>query len=187
MGRVLDRVEVMSLMATDASMPEEHWMSLYGPDSSTTPAFPPNANNGANGTRWARIEHPSANPLQPGTYYIKIQGSGNNTAIAAYTLSLTVTPIADAPQWPSIVGTWTVNANWSWSPDSSASSPLTFESDGSFDTGKGSQGTWIQSGQLVSWTYANGTCYTGALISATAMSGTMAAGISTGTWYATRQ
>lgn len=66
-------------------------MWLYGPNSSTVLAPTPNYSDDAHGL-WARIDHPTSNPLPPGTYYIMIQEFGNNETIPAYTLSLTVTP-----------------------------------------------------------------------------------------------
>ncbi len=181
----LTQVSAVTIATDGPSGSTRMW--LYGPDSSTRLLpFPPNLNEGTNGVGWAKIEHASDNPLQPATYYVKIQASGHSTTIADYSLSLTVTPIPDAPQWPSIVGTWIL-----YFPGSPHPNALVFAADGTFVsyadndfTSHTSQGTWIQFGQLVSWTYdvANRAAYLGALISENEMGGTR----SGGTWSAIR-
>jgi hypothetical protein len=68
-------------------------MWLYGPNSSTSLAPSPNYSDDAHGY-WARIEHPTSNPLMPGDYYIKITEYNNDETIPSYALSLpTVTPV----------------------------------------------------------------------------------------------
>ena len=64
---------------------------LYGPNSSSTLV----ASDNDNGTgAFSLVTRAGTAALAAGTYYIKVQENGNNATIAAYTLKLTVTPVA---------------------------------------------------------------------------------------------
>jgi hypothetical protein len=81
-----------SAVVIDTNGPSgDNEMSLYGPDSSTHFAPPPYYSDDAHGT-WAKIEHPTSNPLPAGTYWIRIQEYDNDGTIPSYTLSLSVGP-----------------------------------------------------------------------------------------------
>lgn len=92
----------------------------------------------------------------------------------------------------SIVGTWNLNTLWDDEPPLSRgprlSDTISFSPDGTFMMNHGGGGTWYQVGDFVTWTYPNGTEFTGTLSSPAEMSGTMVSGVddSTGKWWAWR-
>jgi hypothetical protein len=104
-------------------------------------------------------------------------------------------------QYGSIVGTWTLQSQWRefGLGTQSSSSTISFSSDGTLTEshleprlGGGNvqvtlTGTWNKSGNSVSWTYENGTYYSGTLSSETTMYGSCnTSSFTTGTWEASK-
>jgi len=88
---------------------------LYGANNTTNSiAYDDDTGNGA----FSLINRTGTSALDPGTYYIKVQGYNNNTRITAYTLSMTATPSATVPTAPlgltaTAVSTSQINLTWS--------------------------------------------------------------------------
>ena len=86
----------------------------------------------------------------------------------------------------SIVGTWNLFYSWNCTGDYAAST-VTFNDDGTFNTGGGYTGTWKQRDIKVKWVFTSGTTYKGRQKSDNLLKGKMVSytGL-TGCWATTR-